>query len=85
MALTAYWVPAMDSFQHSDVSAEHPLTDSTGVEMTDTATGSGQPHYPHYPYHGQVKTGSTLSALARDVLGWSADIWDFTKDLPTLK
>ena len=85
MNLTAYWVPAMDSFQHADVSAKHPLTDSTGAEMTDTATGSDQLHYPHYPYHGKVDAGRTLSALARDVLGWSPDIWDFTGDLPVLK
>ena len=55
------------------------------AEMTDTATGSGQPHYPHYPYHGKVAAGKSLSALARDVLGWSADIWDFSNDLPVLK
>ncbi len=85
MSLTAYWVPDMATFQHADVSSEHPLTDSTGAEMTDTATGSGQPHYPHYPYHGKVESGKTLSALARDVLGWSADIWDFSGNLPTLK
>jgi hypothetical protein len=29
--------------------------------------------------------GKALSALARDVLGWSADIWDFSGELPTLK
>ena len=53
--------------------------------MTDSATASGQPHYPLYPYHGKVAAGKTLSALARDVLGWSADIWDFSNDLPVLK
>ena len=85
MSLTAYWVPDMATFQHADVSAEHPLTDSNGVEMTDSATASGQPNYPIYPYHGKVAAGKTLSALARDVLGWSADIWDFSGELPTLK
>lgn len=86
MSLTAFWVPDdMTTFQHADVSPEHPLTDSTGAEMEDTSTGSDQDHYPIYPYHGKVDAGRTLSALARDVLGWSPDIWDFSGDLPVLK
>lgn len=85
MSLTAIWVPDMATFQHADVSPEHPLTDSTGAEMKDTSTGSDQDHYPIYPYHGKVDAGKTLSALARDVLGWSPDIWDFSGDLPVLK
>ena len=85
MELTAYWVPDMATFQHADVTEGHPLTDNTGAEMEDTSTGSGQAHYPIYPYHGKVEVGKTLSALARDVLGWSSDIWDFSGELPTLK
>ena len=50
-----------------------------------TATSSGQPNYPVYPYHGKVAQGKSLVALARDVLGWSADVWDFSGELPTLK
>lgn len=85
MQLTAYWVPEMSTFQHADVTPEHPLTDKNGVEMEDTKTASGQAHYPIYPYHGKLEAGKTLSALARDVLGWSADVWDFSGELPTLK
>jgi len=85
MSLTAFWVPDMTTFQHSDVSAAHPLTNRNGEEMTDTAQSSGQPNYPIYPYHGKVDASKTLSVLARDVLGWSPDIWDFTGDLPVLK
>lgn len=86
MNLTAYWVPAdMTTFQHADVSSSHPLTDSTGEEMTDTACASGQAHYPQYPYHGKVEAGKTLSQLASTTLGWSGDVWNFTGDLPTLK
>lgn len=86
MALTAYWVPdEMAAFQHADVSPKHPLTDINGAEMEDTSTASGQSHYPLYPYHGKVEAGMTLSALARDVLHWSEEIWDFTNDLPVLK
>lgn len=84
MALTAYWVPASD-FQHANVSSSHPLTDSTGEEMTDTSTANGQAHYPQYPYHGKVEAGKTLSQLASTTLGWSDTIWDFNSgDLPTL-
>lgn len=86
MNLTAYWVPAdMSTFQHPDVSSTHPLTDSTGAEMTDTSTASGQAHYPQYPYHGKVESGKTLSQLASSTLGWSGDVWDFSGPLPLLK
>ena len=86
MNLTAYWVPAdMTSFQHADVSPEHPLTDSAGAEMDDDSCASGQTHYPQYPYHGKVESGKTLSQLASTTLGWSSDVWDFSGPLPLLK
>ena len=86
MTITAYWVPDdLTTFNHPNVSSAHPLTDSTGAEMDDTATAKGQHHYPQYPYYGKVETGKTLSQLASTTLGWSSDIWDFTGDLPTLK
>ena len=84
MNLAAYWVPAAD-YNQANVSSTHPLTDSTGAEMTDTSCASGQAHYPIYPYHGQVDAGKTLSQLASTTLGWSADVWDFSGSLPTLK
>lgn len=84
MLLTAYWVPATD-YQHANVSSTHPLTDSTGAEMADTATAKGQAHFPQYPYHGKVESGKTLSQLASTTLGWSSDIWDFSGPLPLLK
>lgn len=83
MVLTAYWAPAA-SFDHSNVSSTHPLTDSTGAEMADTSTANGQPHYPHYPYHGKHCTG-TLSTLASGTLGWSSSVWSFSGSTPTLK
>ena len=85
MSLSAYWVPAAGYSQPDVDGTTHPLTDSTGAEMTDTALASGQPHYPIYPYHGKVEAGKTLSQLASTTLGWSSDVWDFTGDLPTLK
>ena len=39
----------------------------------------------NYPYHGKAAaSGKTVSQLAQE-LGWSADVWDFSKDLPTIK
>ena len=39
----------------------------------------------NYPYHGKAAaSGATLSATAQG-LGWSADVWDFSADIPKLK
>lgn len=92
MAVTAYWgtesgytTQLSASFDHADVSSTHPLTDSTGTEMGDTATAKGQTHYPQYPYHGHYTSETSLSTLASTTLGWSSDIWDFSGPLPLLK
>lgn len=92
MNLTAYWgtetgytVQLTPDFDHADVSSTTPLTDSTGAQMTDVSTASGQPHYPIYPYQGHVDAAKTLSQLASTTLGWSSDVWDFSGALPTLK
>ena len=84
MALTAYWVPAAD-YQHANVSASSPLIKQDGTASTATGLASGQDGYPQFPYHGKVEAGKTLSALAKDTLGWSTDIWDFSGDTPKLK
>ena len=83
MELTAYWVPDED-FDHPNVSSSTPLTDSTGAQMTDTGTGSGQPHYPQYPYHGKSAQGKTLSQLA-SALGWDEAVWNLGGSLPVLR
>lgn len=92
MAVTAYWgtesgytTQLSASFDHADVSSAHPLTDSTGTEMGDTATAKGQTHYPQYPYHGHYTSETSLSTLASTTLGWSSDVWDFSGPLPLLK
>ncbi|MBP5522116.1 MAG: hypothetical protein J6X82_06825 [Bacteroidales bacterium] len=91
MLLKAYWgtetgytVQLASDYSHPNVSIENPLTDSTGDTMQDTATASGQPHYPIYPYNGKVDNSYTINQLAYD-LNWSPDIWDFSGDFPTLK
>ena len=93
MHLTAYWgntggytIELTSTFQHPDVSTTHPLTDSTGAEMTDVSTSNNasNPHYPQYPYHGKVEAGKTLSQLASTTLGWDASVWNFSGSLPML-
>lgn len=84
MALTAYWVPAAD-YQHANVSASTPLIKQDGNATTATGLASGQDGYPHFPYHGKVEAGKTLSQLASTTLGWSSDTWDFSGDTPKLK
>lgn len=84
MALTAYWVPAAD-YQHANVSATSPLVKQDGNATTATGLASGQDGYPIFPYHGKAEAGKTLSSIAKETLGWSADIWDFSADLPKLK
>ncbi len=39
----------------------------------------------NYPYHGKAAAaGATISQLAQS-LGWSAEVWDFSGDIPKLK
>ena len=84
MALTANWIPAAD-YQHANVSPSSPLVKQNGQPSTATSLSKGQDGYPHFPYHGKVEAGKTLSELASTTLGWSSDIWDFSGDRPTLK
>lgn len=84
MTLTAYWVPDPD-YSHPDVSASNPLIKQDGTASAAVSTESGQPGYPQFPYHGKLETGKTLSQLASTTLGWSAEIWDFSGNLPVLK
>lgn len=40
--------------------------------------------YIIFPYHGKAASGSNASAVAQS-LGWDASIWDFSKQIPSLK
>ncbi|MBQ1647953.1 MAG: hypothetical protein II047_05770, partial [Bacteroidales bacterium] len=84
MAITAYWVPDA-SYSHPDVSPTTPLIKQDGTPSKATAAGSGQDGYPHFPYHGKVEAGKTLSQLASTTLGWDSSVWDFSGDTPVLK
>lgn len=60
-------------FDHADSSPESPLTQSAGSAKWFS------------PYHGKAAApGATLSAVAKSA-GWSADVWDFSTDIPSLK
>ena len=59
-------------YDQEDSSPENPLVEAV----------SGQ---HNYPYHGKAAAdGSTISSVAQS-LGWSADVWDFSKAVPKLK
>ena len=60
-------------FDHADSSPENPLTQPAGAAKY------------YSPYHGKAAAaGATLSAVAK-AAGWSAEVWDFSTDIPTLK
>lgn len=40
--------------------------------------------YIIFPYHGKAASGTNASAVAQS-LGWDASIWDFSKQIPSLK
>lgn len=59
-------------FDQANASPTTPL-----VEVQDQAY--------NFPYHGKAAAaGATLSSTAQS-LGWSAEVWDFSADLPKLK
>ena len=71
---------AMTLSEHDNVSnAMPPFPDYTSsFEDKDKPTQAA--------YHGKAAAAdATVTTVARDVLGWSSDIWDFSKDMPTLK
>ena len=60
-------------FDHADSSPEAPLAQPAGAAKW------------YSPYHGKAAAdGATLSSVAK-AAGWSADVWDFSADIPTLK
>jgi len=71
---------AMTLSEHDNVSNAIPLFPdyTSSFEDKDKPTQAA--------YHGKAAAAdATVTTVARDVLGWSSDIWDFSKDMPTLK
>ena len=64
---------AMTLVNHEDVSNGLPVAPDYSTDGTQNA------------YHGKAAAAdATISSVAK-VLGWSQDIWDLSKDVPTLK
>ena len=60
-------------FDHADSSPSAPLTQPAGAAKW------------YSPYHGKAAAeGASLSTVAK-AAGWSAEVWDFSADVPTLK
>lgn len=60
-------------FDHADSSPSALLTQPSGSAKWFS------------PYHGKAAAkGATLSSVARSA-GWSADVWDFSTDIPSLR
>lgn len=60
-------------FDHADSSPSVPLTQPSGAAKW------------YSPYHGKAAAeGASLSTVAK-AAGWSAEVWDFSADIPTLK
>lgn len=95
MSLTVYCPPPSADWDHPDIDGTtHPLYQNSQTEpftwaestATAIAAGSGNVDAGRWAYHGKhVASGTTLSQLASTTLGWPADIWDFSGNLPTLK
>lgn len=59
------------------------LVDQENVSPTAPLTVGVEAKYC-YPYHGKKTTATSIKAVATS-LGWDANIWDLSKDEPTLK
>ena len=73
-------------YEHPDVNASSPITigNANFPGVGDYVTNYGGPTAAAY-YGHKAAADATVTTVARDVLGWSSDIWDFSKDIPTLK
>lgn len=67
------------------VQVDQPDCDGTNwVKGTTPGTKAGYTY--QQPYYGKAASSTaTVSTVARDVIGWSDTIWDFSEDLPKLK
>ena len=64
-------------YRNPNMTTEFSVSDPNDITSTSEHAGK--------PYHGKAAAAdATVSSIAQ-TLGWSADIWDFTTDLPTLK
>ena len=84
--LSACWRNQAMSFKGSDT-AHNVLADQPDCSPAEPFSKNTPGMYGSYcwPYHGKAAgTGDTVSSIALQ-LEWSAEAWDFTNDLPTIK
>ena len=75
--------PDLDFQDYSDMFTVYnqPNASPDSPLVVNTVDGASY----NYPYHGiAAEAGKTLTDVAKQ-LGWSADIWDFSGAVPTLK
>lgn len=73
----------LDFRDYADVLPLYDQENSSPTTPLVVNAVAGNTH--NYPYHGKAApAGSTLSQVAQS-LGWSADVWDFSGAVPTLK
>lgn len=69
--------------------------DTTAVDQPDcngsnwvkgTTPGTNASYTYQQPYYGiAAASTSTVSSIARDIIGWDSSVWDFSGDYPTLR
>ncbi len=75
--------PDIDFYEYSDLFSLYDQEDATPSSPLVFQKVEGAVY--NYPYHGKVaESGKTLTQVAQ-ALGWNAAIWDFSKDVPTIR
>ena len=65
---------------------DQPDCDGTNwAKGTTPGTKAGYTYQQAYYGVSKEVSSNTVSSIARDVIGWSSEIWDFSGDYPTLK
>lgn len=78
-----------DCYRRSDM----VLTDVAMTLVDQENITDGRPPYPDYApadntqnaYHGKAAAADATICSVATTLGWSTDVWDLSKDVPTLK
>ena len=70
------------------VQYSNPLVDHEdvidGVPASLVPSGATN-EYAQCPYHGKVIPAGTIISTQAKTIGWSEEVWDLSKDIPTLK
>ena len=76
------YADVIELYDQENSSPENELKYTTFTEKYEE---EDKPWLYNFPYHGKAAAaGATLTQVAQTI-GWSADIWDFSGDVPVLK